>query len=197
LKFLKYSEIEELAERFLKEHHPERTLPVPIDDIVELSLQIQIVPHKDLARLEQIDAFLSSDFTELHIDQDHYIGRTNRSRFTLAHEVGHFVMHKEQVAKVNSANEWKRIILQAGEGRDLYESQANDFAGCLLMPRDLMQAEFDKCKEQAAKEFQARKMALPDDLTIYSWLAGRIAPIFDVSDKAAEIRLGKILRKLQ
>lgn len=194
MKFLSYSEIEGLAERFLEAHHPERTLPIPIEEIVELSLKIQIVPHKDLTRLEQIDAFLSSDFTELHIDQDNYMGRTNRSRFTFAHEVGHLIMHREQVATVNSTNEWKRVILQAGEGRDVYESQANDFAGCLLMPRDFVMQEFDKCKIEAAKQFESKNLKMPDDLTLTSFFASKIAPVFDVSIQASEIRISKILK---
>ena len=42
-----------------------------------------------------VDAFLSLDFLELHIDEEHYMSQTNRSRFTLAHEAGHYFLHKE------------------------------------------------------------------------------------------------------
>lgn len=145
-------------------------------------------------RQQSIDAFLSSDFTELHIDEDKYMGQTNRSRFTFAHEVGHIVMHKDVVVKASSIDEWKRIILQAGSGRDMYESQANDFAGCLLMPRDLLLEEFEKCKQTAKKEFAANQMTMPDDLTLISFFASKIAPVFDVSIQAAEIRLSKAIK---
>lgn len=195
MNILSYSEIEELAERFLADYHPERTLPIPIENIVEISLEIQIITHKNLARLESIDAFLSSDLKELHIDEDNYMGRTNRSRFTLAHEVGHLVMHKKLVSQVASMNEWKRVVLQEGERRSLYEDQANDFAGCVLMPRDLLLIEFKKCKEIAENEFKSKGLKMPDDTTLSSYFASKIAPVFDVSGQAADIRLGKVLRK--
>lgn len=60
-----------------------------------------------------------------------------RNRFTIAHELGHFVLHREQ---------YKDVIFESGRGRlyrreDLkpYEDpewQANCFAAALLMPRE-------------------------------------------------------------
>ena len=35
--------IENKAEEFLSKHHPERVLPIPIEEIIELKLQLEIL----------------------------------------------------------------------------------------------------------------------------------------------------------
>ena len=75
--FISYEQSEEEAETCLAKYHPTRTIPVPIERIVELDIQISIVPIKGLLANESIDAFLSHDFTELYIDYDHYMGQNS------------------------------------------------------------------------------------------------------------------------
>ncbi len=84
MKQLSYGEIEDKAEEFLKKYNPSRSIPVPIERIVEIELAINVVPKKSLRSIHQIDAFLSSDLTELYIDYDDYMNETNRGRFSLA-----------------------------------------------------------------------------------------------------------------
>lgn len=182
---------------FLKEHHPSFSIPIPVEDIVEFSLKLEVITHKDLLKTESVDAYLSSDLLELHIDEDHYMGSTNRARFTMAHEVGHFVLHKELVAKINSLEEWKTTMLGAGTERDTYEQQANDFAGCLLMPRESALEEFEKNKKIAVAAFKKAGLPLPDDNTLTSSASVKLARMFDVSEKVAEIRISKILKYLR
>lgn len=194
MKYLPYLKIEDAANEFLAKHHAEGTVPIPVDYILEFELGLDVVTHRDLFQKESIDAFLSSDFTELHIDEDHYLGQTNRSRFTIAHEIGHFVLHKEIVSKCKTIEDWKALILGAGKERDIYEYQANDFAGCLLMPRGLVLTEFERHKQIAAEKFKELGLDLPGDPLLAGYVANDIAKIFDVSAEASEIRLGKILK---
>jgi Zn-dependent peptidase ImmA (M78 family) len=86
---LSYEKIEQEAIDFLSKYHTQRTIPVPIENIIEINLEISVVPRKGLLQTEQIDAFLSHDCSIIYIDEDHYMSQTNRSRFTLAHEIGH------------------------------------------------------------------------------------------------------------
>lgn len=191
--FISYEQSEGEAEKFLAKYHPSKTIPVPIERIVELDLEISIVPIKGLLAKESIDAFLSHDFSELYIDHDHYMGQTNRSRFTLAHEVGHYVMHRQIVAQITSIEQWRRFILGDGTGRAIYEIHADNFAGCLLMPRERLLAEYEIQKKTAEDRFRAAKLNVPDKKTLISFIANEIARKFDVSPKAAEIRLQKVL----
>lgn len=64
---------------------------------------------------------------------------STRQRFTVAHEVGHLVLHKGQPVFIDR---FMRVNWRRGES-DQEEVQANAFAAELLMPRDLMQSEID------------------------------------------------------
>lgn len=55
-----------------------------------------------------------------------------RQRFTLAHELGHYILHKEK----NS--EFRDTVLFRNEVLDSMEYNANEFAGELLMPENTL-----------------------------------------------------------
>jgi Zn-dependent peptidase ImmA (M78 family) len=196
LKFLTYQQIEEAAGNFAKEHNPTGTIPVPVEEILEFGISLEVVTHKGLFQQHDIDAFLSSDLKQIHIDEDHYMGvpNRNRGRFTIAHEIGHYVLHKDIIRTVDTIENWKKLILGAGTGRDMYETQANDFAGCLLMPRDAVLKEYDDYKKVIEAEFKRNGFAFPDTTTVNSFVSKAIARKFDVSEQAAGIRVEKIMK---
>lgn len=55
-----------------------------------------------------------------------------RQRFTLAHEIGHLV----ERTVVAGDPDFSFVDLRSGEGYDLHEFFADEFAGALLMPAD-------------------------------------------------------------
>lgn len=87
-----------------------------------------------------------------------------RQRFTAAHELGHFVLHRELLGEAHSDN----YLLRADGFNGYQETQANSFAADLLMPRDLIE----------------RKMM--EGVTSVS----ELARVFGVSQIAMSIRLG-------
>ncbi|OGQ06178.1 MAG: hypothetical protein A2W61_01190 [Deltaproteobacteria bacterium RIFCSPLOWO2_01_44_7] len=190
-KFLSPTDIEAAAEGFLKEYHPDRSLPIPIEEILDLKLRINIVPIRDLFRQHNIDAFFSSDFTELSIDDEQLENRPNRARFSLAHEAGHLVLHKQYISslKIDNIEKWKEIVLGKGSGHADMETQANMFAGFLLMPTDLLGNEFDKAKVELKKHPSFESKQLPSDTVLAPFLAREIAKVFDVSEEAVQYRL--------
>lgn len=194
MKYLSYLEIEKEADGFARQYNSAGTIPVPVEDILELDLCLRVETHKGLFKNLSIDAFLSTDFTELHIDEDHYLGQTNRSRFTVAHEIGHYVLHREYAQSSKSIADWKTFILSAGQERELAEYQANDFAGCLLMPRDLALEQFEKHKKTATDRFKQAGLNAPNDSTLIEYTSNELAKFFDVSDQVAQIRTTKMLR---
>ncbi len=192
IKFLAAKEIEDAAESFLKRHHPDRSLSIPIEEILDLKLGINIIPIPGLFNLHNIDAFLSSDLTDLYIDHDHLEYRYSRARYSLAHEAGHLVLHGDYLAglKVDSLETWKEIVLGKGTGHAMMETQANMFAGFLLMPQDHLAREFEKVKaELKTHPFYSQAKFLLDDLTLAPFVAGKIGRIFNVSEEAAQYRL--------
>jgi Zn-dependent peptidase ImmA (M78 family) len=73
-----------------------------------------------------------------------------RQRFSAAHELGHFVLHRDQMRGVSFADTAEDIKLtdeQTGE----HEREANRFAAELLMPEDV-------CRERADEFLKAYKV---------------------------------------
>lgn len=102
-----------------------------------------------------------------------------RQRFTIAHEVGHLLLHEgtlivDHAVRVN----WRDEI--SGMATDTEEIQANTFAAELLMPRDFVIDSLEAYIEQAARS--ERIMSHED-------LIARIAREFDVSAEAMGYRL--------
>ena len=85
-------EIRSKAGGFLEQTHPTGAIPVPIEIMVE-RLGVDIVPLPELQANYDIDGTISSDATALYVDEWVSQHRANRYRFTLAHEIGHVVLH--------------------------------------------------------------------------------------------------------
>lgn len=187
------AQIEAAAAAFLNLHHPSLEIPIPIEDIVELSLKLNIVTHKDLFKTLLIDGFLSSDLTELHINEEHYMGSTNRYRFTLAHEVGHLVLHSSASKMCKSIEDWKAHVLGSGPLSNFRETEANEFAGCVLMPKEKAIQSFEIHKQQIIHVFKTAGVTIPPDKFLIDYLALRVAQEFDVSEQVAAIRLKNLI----
>jgi Zn-dependent peptidase ImmA (M78 family) len=135
---ISYEDINNSAEIFLKNHGAGDKLPVPIEEIVEFDLGLDIVPFPGLQRDFDIDGFISGDLTCIYVDDFIFLNRPTRYRFTLAHEIGHFVLHKDLIENIHpkSVADWKDFILQVNEEEyDWLEWQAYTFAGLVLVPR--------------------------------------------------------------
>ena len=95
-----------------------------------------------------------------------------RQRFTLAHELGHYMLHQRLVGDGVDDDKAYRSTHRGKYHNTLIgpqeETEANKFAANLLMPKDLIVAEWSK-----------------DGATLQS-----MAVLFQVSEQAMSIRLG-------
>lgn len=91
-----YSEIRKQADRFRSLHWYGMALPINILEIVEFSLKLDIVPLKGLQRVGDVETFLFGNCKAIAVDEDKYMDdrQINRLNFSVAHEVGHLVLHK-------------------------------------------------------------------------------------------------------
>lgn len=99
---------------------------------------------------------------------------SNRQRFSLAHELGHYILHSK----------WTQVFLDAStiffrdelasEGSDIEEIEANTFAAELLMPENVLRqiirqqpldAFDDKAVQKLAQRFEVSVQALTIRLT--------------------------------
>lgn len=72
------------------------------------------------------------------VNQDHV---RHRQRFSIAHEIGHFVLHRPRGIHVDKRTYYRNS--KSAEGLDDIEIEANRFAAELLMPADLVIREIE------------------------------------------------------
>jgi Zn-dependent peptidase ImmA (M78 family) len=168
------------------------SLPVDIEKIIDLKLKIDIIPIPDLMKICNVDALISSDYESIYVDHDGYLDDKyqNRLRFSLSHEIGHYILHQEiyKSFKIkNFANFYKAISAIPNEQYGYLETQANKFANFLLVPRQKLIAERDRLILKY-KEIQTIK----DRNSLNSYLAIPLSNIFGVSSEVVEIALNEL-----
>ena len=188
--FLSSEELEKAAEDFLEKYHPTREIPIPIENIVEFDLGLEVIPVQGLQKAIGMDGSLSIDFMRLYIDKYQFENYPNRLRFTMAHEAGHFVLHREYVEslEIKTKEQWIKVV-RGDKGKAPLETQANMFAGFLLMPGDKIKPLFDREKEKVVEVFKKNKKPPPNDLLQAEYIANPLANIFHVSEASAALRL--------
>lgn len=144
--------IDEQADKFYNQHWKNNDLPVDIELIIE-KLGLEIIPMENL---ENIDAYLSINNKSIFVKYKTYIDERyeNRLRFSYAHEIGHLVLHKDIIVKMNfnSAEEYYEFITNFPESDyRFFEYQANEFAGRLLVPYNRLVEEINKINNMIIK----------------------------------------------
>lgn len=139
-----------LLAEFGTKFSPVTVPPVPIDDIVADYLRLSVF-YKDLKQEFGVDDVLGAlwvnkqqvdiDASLVPEDNPSMLGRYH---FTLAHEAGHWRLHRHlfqrkanQLRLLPENVERPEYICRSND-TDPLEYQANRFASCLLMPREMV-----------------------------------------------------------
>ncbi|MEX1027553.1 MAG: ImmA/IrrE family metallo-endopeptidase [Candidatus Paceibacterota bacterium] len=149
--FLSYDRLKAEAASTLSKSHVCDRFPIAIELIVERDYEMEVVPIRGLQDAFNIDAFISRDTTIISVDEFVLEKRLNRYRFSLAHELGHRVLHREilQTMAFESIEDWKSQAAQIPEREyGFLEYQANTFANCLLVPADKLDERFEQAVDQ-------------------------------------------------
>jgi hypothetical protein len=149
--FISYDQLKAEAARVLSKSSYANHFPVAIELIVERDFKMDVVPIRGLQTAFNIDAFISRDMTTISVDEFVLENRLNRYRFSLAHELGHRVLHREILGAMEfeSIEDWKTQIVQFPEREyGFLEYQANTFANCLLVPAESLDRRFDTAIQQ-------------------------------------------------
>jgi Zn-dependent peptidase ImmA (M78 family) len=91
----------------------------------------------------------------IYVNQKH---PRNRRRFTIAHEIGHFVLHRDLIGDGIVDDALYRSSLS-----DVIEAQANKFASQLLMPEFLLERAIDvgiRDPAELSKTFEVSELAM-------------------------------------
>ncbi|MFY0689051.1 MAG: ImmA/IrrE family metallo-endopeptidase [Cyclobacteriaceae bacterium] len=131
-----YNEIEKSAYDLLVGHNLLGSVPIKLEELLQ-KLKI----HKEERDLgEEISGLLviKPSMTTIGLDKNQGDARKN---FTIAHEIGHFVLHQEE--KKMFVDETIAVFARSGKSNNI-EREANAFAAALLMPKVLIHRLIDE-----------------------------------------------------
>ena len=110
-------------------------IPVDTEKIIEKHYHIDIIPQSGIKSATKTDAFLRSDLSGIIVDLKEYMAEeewsTNRIRFSFAHELGHYVLHRRiySFAEYRTLEEYCQFIENFPDQEyTAFEWQANEFA---------------------------------------------------------------------
>lgn len=133
-------EISNIANRYLNENHPHFIKP-PID--IEHFAQV----HPDVEHLYPVPGLQenydvaavttknSNQMLEIVVDKYTYDIYPFRANFSIAHELGHIILHKVLFDEISTIEEAVTLQQNIRSAYRYIENQANRFAGEILMPR--------------------------------------------------------------
>lgn len=176
------------VEEFRRDHPRAQRTPVDVFDLVELDLGLEIFPLPGLRDFGDVEALLTGDLTGIRVDEKIFsdLRYEGRLRFSVAHEIGHYVLHRDiyENATYSSTKEWTDFFASIPQKEYFFiENQAYEFAGRLLVPKATLEEELDLQKKQLTADVQDREMAI-------EYIAEATAKRFGVSGQV-------ILRRIQ
>jgi Zn-dependent peptidase ImmA (M78 family) len=133
------------------------TLPVPIDDIADSSFGLLVRDVTDMSEApdcppldegQSLSGLLLADRRQIWVNHKESRQWPPRRRFTIAHELGHWVLHRDEQRSLfcrHGAIDPPADPKSAPEARpplDPIEAEANAFAAALLMPARLIERHY-------------------------------------------------------
>lgn len=169
--------------------------PIDVFYLAEVILKLDIIPLRNLLVDQHIDAALLPDLSGFYIDEEAYLsweaGQAwveQRLRFSFAHELGHYFLHKDEILgnQFRSVEDF-RMWAKAREKYANAEYQADEFAGRLLVPCEMLLAAYDGYYMQA----QQADPSWREIEGMREHLARKIAPKFGVNHQVIEVRFDR------
>ena len=125
-----------------------KNIPIPVEDIVtRLNIRVSRGPSKDFSGM----LIRKNDAALIGINSNE---APVRQRFTIAHELGHFLIHPRKDAFVDYRIEHKRGVVKS-----TIEREADMFAAALLMPRSLLEKDFVSVSNNGFTEEELKILA--------------------------------------
>lgn len=187
--------------------------PIPVDAIFESYLGFSLEffdlqkKHGSTKVLAETHILSKRVIVDLTLDPEEHPENEGRYNFTLAHEIGHWVLHRHEVIAVSATPDLfgyvPEPVVCRSASREPHEWQADQFAANLLMPRKMVIRVWKQfCPLDSLNVYdENQKPPRRGDLFAsrtdpFCDIARRMAPIFKVSLTAMQLRL-KQLKKLE
>lgn len=120
--------------------------PIPVEDIIERSLDLEL-SFVDFEGQHGLSDVLGATYVDkglICINEGLLnTGAEGRYFFTCAHEIGHWILHRQLVREPRCRSmPDMRILCRTKDAKSSIEWQADYFASCLLMPNQLLERTF-------------------------------------------------------
>lgn len=171
---LRKTRARKIAEEILKKCKIKEA-PVDLDKIIKKLPDSNIDAVRDISikwikqdfpkDLEDVSAILLKERGQavIAVNDEH---QKNRQRFSIAHELGHLILHSNN----EHLTVEKQFFTRAASVHNLDEMEANEFAASLLMPGYLIQKDFakyaNKNEDDIVKELSAHYEVSSTAMTI-------------------------------
>jgi hypothetical protein len=147
-----------------------KTLPVPIEDIADSHFGLLVRDVDDLGTApgapplgpgQSLSGLLLADKAQIWVSRPEGREWPARRRFTIAHELGHWCMHRAGRERLFCRASAVDPPEERPE-RPVVEREADAFAAALLMPAQLMQREYkhDREFERLCERFEVSGSAM-------------------------------------
>jgi Zn-dependent peptidase ImmA (M78 family) len=158
--------------RSLRAKHGINEPPVPVEQLArKLGLIVQVQPFKG-----ELSGILVREGGNVIVGVN-ALHHPNRRRFTIAHEIGHFLLHEGDRVFVDRGYKINLRNPTSSHGTDLEEIEANTFASLLLIPEEFL---FRDLAEEGVDI---------EDTDAVSRVVSRLAQKYRVSQQAMSLRL--------
>jgi len=133
------------------------SLPVPVDDIVDSVLGLRVRNVEDMSKAPgceelkpgEVSGLLLTGLGEIWVDATEAGQWNTRRRFTVGHEVGHYLIHGDGRSQIfcrkADITEEEEPPRTGPAPKPATELEADAFAAALLMPEHLIRAHADGC----------------------------------------------------
>lgn len=162
-----------------------------------LDYTYQVLPDNQLGRFDLMEGKIELS--------DKGLSNLDRLRFTMAHEYGHYKLHKTllQSQNVQSFGDTEDTITEMITIRDndrkWFERQANHFASCLLMPKELVGTLYTILFKEFVQDVYGDKLGpiyynenQPETYATYNTIVNGLAEMLNVSKTAMKLRLERL-----
>lgn len=150
--FKSYNFVKDQVQKILKENYID-TPPVNAKELAEnYGLTVNFVDFPE--KYKSVCGFIDFENATMYVSN---ADKTVRQNFTIAHELGHWILHREN-------QQAYKVLLRrpiGGETEDM-EKEANVFAAELLVPADMLK----KYKKQGLSNFELAEIFMVSESVI-------------------------------
>ena len=143
--------------------------PVPVEDIIERCLGLRL-SFEDLETILGLNDVLGATYVGARriCINERLLEQSSEGRmiFTCAHEVGHWVLHRQYAdVQTRQGSDHEVIVCRTRNARKRIEWQADYFAGCLLVPQREVVSAFHEAFERDSLVLHNLKSAIGPPVT--------------------------------